>query len=563
MKIAVLSCTLCFLTAATLVGCASQSSDSPALTQQAVVAAPRAQIFSGMGTHTRTVTTHSSQAQRYFNQGLTWTYAFNHDEAIRSFEEAAELDPSCAMAWWGVALCHGPHINYPMMPEERSKAAWSALQKALELRANASPVEQAMIQALAARYASPAPADRSTLDREYAGAMKLVYQRYPDDLDVATLYAESLMDLQPWDLWTHDGEPKGRTVEIVSVLEGVLSKNPRHPGAAHLYIHAVEASSEPERAIESANILRKLVPMSGHLTHMPSHIDARVGAWSQAAEANRRAIATDAKYRALSPRQGFYTIYMLHNEQFLSFACMMLGRSEESIAAARRSTTMLPAEWVRENASTIDGYLTIHMDALKRFGKWNEILTLEEPPSYLPYTTAMWRCNRAIAFAAKGEIDAAQHERELFREACNKVPAQALAQINPASRVLALAGRVIDGEIAYAKRDYATAESELRAAASIEDTLQYMEPPDWMVPVRHTLGAVLLSAGKPQAAEHVYREDLHNWPSNGWALTGLVQALELQGKSSEARKIRTDEKRAWSEADTSPHASCLCAPKAQ
>lgn len=547
-----------------LFGCQSKSepkvADSPdKATKQPAgqVAAPQ---FEKIGPHHRKVSTKSAAAQKYFDQGLTWSFAFNHDEAIRSFEEAARQDPQLAIAWWGVALCYGPHINFPILPEEQAKAAWAALTKAQELKSNASPVEKALIDALGARYAMPAPADRAALDQGYAAAMGKVHQQFPDDPDVATLYAEALMDLQPWDMWTNDGQPKGRATEVVAVLEKVLAKHPNHPGATHLYIHAVEASPDAKRALPSAQVLRELVPISSHLRHMPSHVYVRVGNWPEAVESNREAIAADKEYKQLSPRQGFYMAYMQHNQGFLAFACMMLGRSEESIAAAKEAVTMLPAEWVKENAAVIDGYLAVHFDALKRFGKWDEILALPAPPEHLPFTTAMWRGARTVALAAKGKVDEAMQEREKFVQAVKNVPADAMAQQNPAHTVLDIAEHVVDGEIAYAKRDYTKAIDELNAAAKIEDNLRYIEPPDWMIPVRHTLGVVYLDAKQPAEAERVYREDLTRWPNNGWALLGLSKALEQQGKTEAAKATQKEYQAAWSHADSKPHASCMCAP---
>lgn len=520
-----------------------------------------AQLFQGMGTHSRPVSGAGAEAQRYFDQGLTWTFAFNHDEAIRSYTEAARLSPDCAMAWWGVALCHGPHINNPMMSEERSILAWEALQKAQARAIGASPVERALIDALGSRYAWPIPADRAPLDKAYAEAMGRVYKQFPNDQDVATLYAESMMDLQPWDLWTLDGQPKGQTTEIVDVLERVLAVNPHHPGATHLYIHAVEASPQPDRALAAADTLRTLVPASSHLVHMPSHIDARVGNWPEAMRANRVAMAADKAYKKRSPKQDFYRIYMSHNSGFLAFACMMAGRSEEGIRAAKAAVDGVPPEWARDNASVVDGYMTIHMEALKRFGKWDQILALRAPAGNLVFTTAMWRAHRTVALAAKGDVARAQAEREAFVAACAKVPEGAIAQINPAHTVLKLAGHVLDAEIAYASSDYDVAIEHLNEAIEIEDGLRYMEPPDWMLPVRQTLGAVLLDAGRPQDAERVYREDLAKWRNNGWSLLGLSRALAAQGKADEAKATKAAYERAWKEADFVPHASCLCAPR--
>lgn len=539
------------------IGCSSTARTSKA----PPVGPSVAQIFDDLGPLRRKVETRNPLAQKFFDQGLTWAYAFNHDEAIRSFTKATELDPDLAMGWWGIALCNGPHINNPAMPPERSKAAWDALQQALARRDAVSPTHRALIDALSARYAWPAPEDRSALDKAYADAMEVAFRAHASDVDVATLYAESLMDLQPWDLWELTGEPKGRTLEIVGVIEHALKLSPRHPGACHLYIHAVEASAQPERAVAAAETLRTLVPMSSHLVHMPSHIDLRLGKYAAAAASNRLAIDADRRYRAISPTQGFYRLYMQHNQGFLAFSCMMLGREKEAIAAAHDAVNAFPSEWVKENGGIIDGYMTMHMDALKRFGKWNEILALAEPPEHLPYTRSMWRFNRAVAFAALGRVPEAEAERARFETAYSLVPESAVAQINPARRVLDLARHMLDGEIAYAKRDYSTAERELRAAVAIEDTLKYMEPPDWTLPVRHPLGAVLNDAGRFADAEQAYLDDLKHWPNNGWALTGLANAQEKQGKTAEAAATKARLKEAWAEADIRPHASCLCAPK--
>jgi tetratricopeptide (TPR) repeat protein len=292
---------------------------------------------------------------------------------------------------------------------------------------------------------------------------------------------------------------------------------------------------------------------------MPSHIYARVGKWDQAIDSNRKAIAADRDYKKISPKQGFYMAYMQHNQGFLSFACMMAGRSEEAIKASKAAVTMLPAEWVKENATAIDGYLAVHMDALKRFGKWDEILALPAPPAHLPFTTAMWRANRTVAYAAKRQIKEAVTERARFEEAVNKVPAESMAQMNPAKTVLTLATHVVDGEIAFASKDHKTAIDKLTAAAKMEDDLRYIEPPDWMVPARHALGAIYLDAGKPAEAERTYRDDLQRWPNNGWSLLGLSQALEKQGKTDEAKKVRAQHEKAWTNADFKCETSCMCA----
>jgi len=519
-----------------------------------------ATLFDGMGNHHRTVTTASPQAQRYFDQGLIWAFAFNHDEAIRSFEKAAELDPQCAMAWWGVALCHGPHINNPAMTPDRSEAAWQALLQAVALKQHANPAEQALIDALSKRYAWPVPQDRKPLDQAYADAMREVWTAHKTDPDIGVLFAEAMMDLQPWDLWDKSGAPKGKTQEIIAVLDKVLGSNPNHPGALHLTIHALEASPHPERAIVAADRLRNAVPASGHLVHMPSHIDVLTGRWALASEQNENAIKADRAYRSIRPRIGFYHIYMAHNHHMLTFASMMEGRWETAIRAARDVVNGVPEDYARDQATLIDPWMSAPYDVLKRFGKWNELLAEPPPPSIWPVTTAMWRFNRGLALAAMKQIDEAKQEREAFRKAVGNVPEKAMMFINPAHRILSVAEHMLNGEIAYAEGDGERAVKELTEAVTLEDQLTYMEPPEWIQPVRHTLGAVLLSAGRYEEAEKVYREDLEKWPENGWSLQGLAKCLHARGATAEAQEYEQRFRKAWSRADTKIGSSCLCVP---
>ncbi len=515
-------------------------------------------LFEGMGQHARAVQTSSPEAQKFFDQGLIWTYAFNHDEAIRSYGEAARLDPDCAMAWWGIALCNGPHINNPVMPAERSVAAWDALQRAIAARENAGPVERELIDALAERYASPTPEDRRPLDEAYAAAMKRVYESHPDDADIATLYAEALMDLQPWDLWAKDGSPKGNTNEILAVIEHALTLDAAHPGANHLYIHAVEASPQPERGIAAADRLRNLVPVSGHLVHMPSHIDVQVGRWAMASAQNQAAAAADRAYRKLSPKQGFYNLYMAHNNHFLAFACMMEGRSAIALEAADAMLAGIPDSFVRDQSAFADPFLSFRLDVLKRFGRWDDVLKEPRPRGGLPISTAMWHYSRGIAHAAKGNVDAALKEQEQFRSAVKKVPQDALTGINPAHKVLSIADRMLTSEIEFRRGKLDEAVSILREAVAIEDDLLYMEPPEWMQPVRHTLGAFLTSAKRYSEAEDVYRADLKVWPENGWSLYGLAQSLKAQGKTAEAKQVEERFAKTWAKADVKIGSSCLC-----
>ncbi len=517
-----------------------------------------APLFEGMGHHAMAITTDVSEAQQYFNQGLTWTYAFNHDEAIRSFETAAMRDPTCAMAYWGIALCHGPHINNPVMPPERVTAAWAAVEKARARRDHCGYIEQQLIDAISLRYAPQPLQDRRSLDEAYADAMKRAYELDVNNADIGTLYAESLMDLQPWDLWDKEGLPKGRTEEILAVLEHALKINPQHPGANHLYIHAVEASSRPERGVDSAQVLRNLVPISGHLVHMPSHIDVRIGKWAMATKQNEKAMEADKAYRKISPRQGFYSVYMAHNPHFLAWSSMMEGRYETGLKAAREMIAGIPESFMREQPAFVDPFMSIVLDVQKRFGKWDEVLKEPKPPVTMPISMAMWHFSRGIAFAAKKDAASARKEQELFRQAVKRVPQDALTGINPAHKVLSIAEHMLEGEIALGEDRLDDAAVALRKGVEIEDDLLYMEPPEWIQPVRHTLGAVLVKAKRFEEAEEVYRKDLKAWPENGWALHGLATCLKARGETAELKAVEARFKRAWERSDTNIETSCLC-----
>ena len=378
------------------------------------VLAEKPPLFEGLGSHGRQVTTSSVEAQRYFNQGLCFLYAFNHDEAIRSFQAAAELDPTCAMAWWGISVANGPHINNPVVTPERAKAAWTALTKAREAAPKASKAEQALIAALAKRYADPRPEDRKPLDEAYAAAMRDVWKANPEDADFGALFAESMMDLRPWDFWTKEGQPQPGTEELVTTLETVLAKSPNHPLALHLYIHAVEASPHPEKAAPPADRLRDLQPGLGHLVHMPSHIDVRLGHWAKAIESNAKAIESDRKYREQSPRQGFYHVYMAHNHHMLAYGAIMRGQSKLAIDSINNMAKGIPSEWVKENAAVADGFTAMPLEVLVRFGKWDEVLAAPEPPEFLPIARALRHCSRGIAYAAKGDVASARRRRASF-----------------------------------------------------------------------------------------------------------------------------------------------------
>ncbi|MDX2148029.1 MAG: tetratricopeptide repeat protein [Planctomycetota bacterium] len=526
--------------------------------------APQPHRFN-LGTHTWTVTTASDEAQAAFNQGLNWMYAFNHDEAIRNFEHAASLDPRCAMAWWGVAICHGPHINNPVMDEARSHAAWNALERARALLDICTPVEQALIDALATRYADPAMGnfplsgpERSRFDAAYANAMREVRGRFVQHEEVATLTAEAIMDLRPWDLYSLDGEPRPETPEVIALLEFVLRTNPEHPGANHLYIHAVEASRSPERADNAATRLRNLVPDSGHMVHMPAHIDVRLGRWNLAADQNAIAERVHANYLKHAPPPGSYRPYMFHNTHFRAYACMMAGRKSEAIAAAREVLTSIPEEFYRSAGAIADGYTPIELEALIRFGEWERLLAMPEPRRELPITRAIWRFGRGVALAARGEVTLARREQRTFRATVDAVPANAMMVINRADTVLRIADHMLEGEILYREGDVNGAVASLKQAVAIEDTLAYMEPPDWVQPVRHALGAILLEAGRVEEAASVFREDLQRWPENGWALHGLASALAKLGQMDESRRVMERHAKAFERSEVKLAASCAC-----
>lgn len=526
------------------------------------VDAPRAQRFEEIGPYRRPVTTSSDEAQRYFDQGLAWMYSFNHDEAIRSFAKAAELDPDCAMAWWGISICEGPNYNDPVMTDERSGAAWSALKEAEARAASASPVERGLIEALAARYAFPWPEDRTALNEAYAAAMEELLARFPDDPEVGTLYGESLMVLRPWQLYTIDRLPEADTAKITSALEAVLEKHPNNPGANHLYIHAVEPSLEPERALPAADRLRNQIPVSGHMNHMPSHIYVQTGDWDKSIVQNRAAMRRDTAYLERSPDQGIQHMYIVHNAHMLAYSAMMVGQETEAMEAARSMLPGVPEQMLPAVADFVDLWMSSVYDVQKRFGRWDAILAEPAPPETLPITTAIWRAHRAIALAAKHEFEDAEAEYERFKEARDAFPEDKMSGSDATRRILEVSDHFIRGEIALQRGQWDRAIAALEQAVEVEDSLSYGEPPQWLQPTRHTLGAVLLKAGRPADAEAVYLEDLERWPGNGWSLLGLSRSLRAQGKLEAAAAAQTRYEAAWKGADRPVTSSCLCLPDA-
>jgi tetratricopeptide (TPR) repeat protein len=516
-------------------------------------------LFDGLGSHSRKITTNSAEAQRYFDQGLAFMYAFNHDESIRSFRRAAELDRGCAMAFWGISIANGPHINNPVMPQDRVEAALEALTRAKNLSAEASPVEQALIRALEARYVNPPPEDRKPLDQKYADAMREVWRSYPKDADVGALFAESLADLRPWDLWTAEGEPLPGTGELIEALRTVLALDPKHPLGNHLLIHAVEASPRPEQADAAADMLRDLQPGLGHMVHMPSHIDVRRGRWQQAITANTKAIEADRRYSERSRKQDFYRLYMAHNHHMLTYAAMMTGQSALALKTIREMVAAIPLESIRENPF-LDGFIAMPLEVMMRFGRWDDILAEPAFPDYAPISRALQHYARAVAHAAKDNIPDASKEKSLFAEARTLVPKDAFFGNNSGSDVLDVAESFMTGEILFRSGDTEKGVASLRQAAEREDKLKYDEPPSWIQPVRHALGAALLQSGRYTEAEKVFREDLARLPGNGWGLYGLMRSLQVQKKNADADAVEKQFDDAWKKGDIRLKSPCLCLP---
>jgi tetratricopeptide (TPR) repeat protein len=522
-------------------------------------------LYDGLGSYSRKVTTNSAEAQRYFDQGLGFLHGFNHRAAIRAFQQGAELDPECAMAHWGVALACGPHINSMAVPPPAAELAWKELELAQKSARNASPVERALIDALAKRYANPQPEDRSGLDRAYAEAMREVWKKYPKDPEVGAFFAEAMMNLRPWDQWTPDGKPQPGTDEIIATLDAVLKLDPNHPLANHLYIHAVEASPNPERAIDAADRLRALQPGLAHNVHMPSHIDIRTGQWLKAVDTNEKAVEADARHRKVfGPAKGFLNVYVAHNRAMLAYAAMMTGQRDLAMKHIRAMVAEMPADFLKENALQAEANVAMPLEVMVRFGMWDEILAEQEK-----YTDKMWFTRafhyaaRAIAYAAKGDTASARKAQSVFVERAKLVPKEDFLSNNSCEALLAVALPMVEGEILIAEGKIESGIEQLRAAIQKEDALKYDEPPGWMIPVRHSLGAVLMKQQRFADAEQVYRDDLARLPENGWSLLGLAESLRKQKKNSdEVVQTQAKFKKVWAKADLTITTSCLCQPQA-
>jgi tetratricopeptide (TPR) repeat protein len=504
----------------------------------------------GLGQLHHTISTRNPEAQRFFDQGLTLVFAFNHEEAARAFLRASELDPQSAMAFWGIALALGPCINLDVDPPHE-RAAYEAIQKALSLAPGATERERAYIQALAKRYSSDSKVDLRKLDAEYANAMRELSKHYPDDLDAATLYAESLMDLHPWKLWSLDGRPTQGTEEILAVLESVLRRDPNHLGANHYYVHATEASSHPEWALASARRLETLAPAAGHLVHMPAHTYMRVGDYSAASHSNAAAADVDRVYLRESGTTGsmYDMLYYCHNLHFLSASYSMGG----DFAHAKQAADELAAHVgpMLHDMPMAEMYAPYPIFVRVRFHRWDEVLKLPPPNPSLSMTTAFWHFARGSAFAAKRQIAVAEAERTILDTARKQTPADQEFSMysNKAQTFLDLAENILDARIAAAKGNYERAIKYWEKGVEIEDKLYYGEPPEWFYPVRESLGAALLLNGQADRAEAVFRADLEQYPRNPRSLFGLLKTLEAQKKSANVEEVRREFAAAWKSAD--------------
>lgn len=515
----------------------------------------RPRLLGGLGDHQRAVSTASPLAQRYFDQGFVLTYGFNHEGAVDAFGEAARLDPRCAMCFWGMAYALGPNINAPMGPEAASRA-FTAVTEARARLEGASPLEREYVEALAARYApDPQPADRSALDRAYAEAMRALAARHPDDLDAQVLFAEAVMDLSPWSYWEDDGSPRPGTLDALRAVEGVLARDPDHPGALHFLIHLVERF-EPERAEAAADRLVSIAPDAGHLVHMPSHIYWRVGRYQDAWRVNAAAAASDVSYLAWCRAVPFYgALYLTHNLHFQWAAAAAQGRGDEALAVARQLAAVVPRHEIAK-LPLLEDFVTIPVLTLVRFGRFDAVLGEPAPAPELRYATAFHAYARGLALVRAGRTADAEREIDALAAAARD---PALGQLvfveGPVSRRLEIARHHLAGELAAAQGRSGAAVAELEAAVAVQDSLAYTEPPPFYFPVRQALGAVLLSAGRPADAEAAYRKDLAQHPKNGWSLFGLAEALRAQGRAADARWAEQGFEAAWSRADVTLRAS--------
>lgn len=517
-----------------------------------------APLLKGLGNLHYPVTTTSSLAQKYFNQGLTLMYAFNHGESARSFKEAIKLDSTCAMAYWGVAMVLGPNYNAALNPSSLGDIN-GALNKAVLHSATATPKEKDLITALTKRFPKAEVTDMTPFNAAYAAAIKALYEKYPQDLEMATLYIDALMNEHPWNLWLKDGQPQPWTPAIIELIEKVMAKSPNNFGAIHYYIHATEASKQPQKALPGADKLRNLLPGAGHLVHMPSHTYIRTGHYHKGVVANEKASLVDSTYIAQCKAEGFYPMLLYpHNVHFLAACAFLEGNSKKALQAAWRVSAIADKRYITEVAA-IQHYYIIPFYVMVQLGEWNKILELPMPGESLLYPRAIWHYARGMAYAAKGDRTNAEKElktlenlRQTNEEQLKKFM---IWDTNSANDLITIAKHVLTGEIAGTNKQYEVAVAELVKAIAIEDALNYQEPPDWFFSVRHTLGHVLLQAKRFTEAEKVYNEDLSTFPENGWALMGLYKSLLGQGKTTEAKAVKKRFDKAWQWADIAINSS--------
>ena len=504
------------------------------------------------------VSTESPIAQRWFDRGLAMCIGFNHEEAVRCFEKALQSDPGLAMAYWGMAYAWGPNMNNMEIVPHQIAQAHTAAKMAMLHRDNANGFENHLIKAVSTRYAVPVPADRTELNQAYAEAMADVYQKFPDEPLAATLYAESMINLQPWKHFAPDGTMGTHTATIIEVLEQGLAKWPDHPALCHLYIHTMEASPDPGKALDAAHRLRKAVPGSGHLVHMPSHIYVLLGMYDDVIATNQRAIIQDKEFRRREGDLNFYSLYRIHNYHFVTYGAMFDGRYQVAMRAARELTQQVPEEMLRAQVDFLDAFMPTPLHVMVRFGKWDEILAEPEPAEFLPVSRSIWHYARALAFAATGRVEEAIEEKSEFDETADSVPETSFLFQNPSRSILEIADVMIEGEIAYRQGQFGKAFELLEEAVRRDDALNYDEPWGWMQPTRHALGALLLEQGQAAASELVYREDLRRHPKNPWSLHGLAEALRRQGKQKEATKCQAAFQKSSARTDVSIDRSCYC-----
>jgi len=514
-----------------------------------------------IGAIQKKVTTSSPEAQSWFDRGLGLTYGFNHEEAIACFERAIEADPDCAMCYWGKAYALGPNYNNTVMEDEASQAADEAIRTAVDKMTGATELEQALIVALASRYAWPAPEDRTELEQAYAEAMRQVLVNYPEDGDVAALTGEALMMLRPWKLWSHDGVPAPETAEIRSVLESGLAQHPDHPALCHLYIHTMEAGPEVTEAVQAAENIETLTPGLGHLIHMASHIYTWTGRYDDVIRVNQRAVEVDGAFVEHAGRENFYTLYRLHNYHFVAYGAMWDGRRELALRYARELVAETPATLIEQFPDFLDVFMGTPYHVMVRFGMWDEILEEPEPAKNLFAARAVWRYARGIALASLGRVEEAEAEQRAFLAARDVVPETRLLFQNLVSDILQVATEVLAGEVEYRKGNHEVAFDHLRRAVELDEVLNYDEPWGWMEPARHPLGALLTEQGRYEEAIEVYEANLARYPENGWALHGMAESLRELGRMEEAADALARFQTAFDDSDVEIPGSCFCKTK--